>query len=202
MRDRNVRIAASVALLLCLLLPGTAGAGFRETRNAAGVYLYHLSGAQSKFYDALASQAGYDGRPTWGYGLRVRTYSSKEVGLDLSLLYTDRNGDQARVSSVLFQAGPMFPIPLAGESKTVIPYASAGLTLLRTAFDVDSQLDFGFHVKLGVELAVLRWLGVCLEGQYTLVNIRERDDRGLDDYITETHSFGDAAWSIGIHYYP
>ncbi len=202
MTHRDFLYRVSVVFLICICVPATAGAGFRETRNAAGFYLYHLSGAQGKLYDALGSQAGYDGRPSWGYGLRVRTYSSREVGLDLSLLYASRKGDEARVSSILLQAGPMLPIPLAGESKVVIPYGSAGLSMLRTAFDVESQLDFGFHVKLGVEVAVFKVAGLCLEGQYTIVTVRNREDRGIYDYLDKSYSFGDAAWSIGIHYYP
>jgi hypothetical protein len=202
MRHRGFLVRAAIALVLSVCMPVVAAAGFRETRNAAGLYLYHLSGAQTRFYEALASQAGYEGTPTWAYGARVRTYSSREVGLDLSVLYTDSKGDQARVSSVLIQAGPMLPIPLAGESKVVIPYGSAGLTLLRTAFDVESQLDFGFHVKLGVEVAVLKVVGICLEGQYTIVTVRNREDHGIYDYLDKSYSFGDAAWNIGIHYYP
>jgi hypothetical protein len=202
MRHGSSLLRVSVVFLLCACMPVVAAAGFRETRNAAGLYLYGLSGAQGKLYEGLGSQAGYEGKPSWGYGLRVRTYSSREVGLDLSVLYTTRKGDEARVSSILLQAGPMLPIPLAGESKVVIPYGSAGLTMLRTAFDVESQLDFGFHVKLGVEVAVFKAAGFCLEGQYTIVTVRKREDRGIYDFLDKSYSFGDAAWSIGIHYYP
>jgi hypothetical protein len=192
-------------IVLCadLFSPGAAYAGFRETRNATGVLVYHLSREQNNFYRReLFSQAWYEGAPVWGYGLRVRTYSSRDVGLDLSVMYCQQKGDVALVSHVLLQVGPLFPLPFAGESRAFVPYGSAGVTLLRTAFDADSQIDLGFHLKVGVEVPVFRFLGACLEGMYTLVSVTKEQDQGLDDYLIKSRSFGDFGWSIGINYYP
>jgi hypothetical protein len=202
MRCRALWLKVPVVVLLLALVPSGAGAGFRTTRNAVGPFLCRLSAEQAKFYRTIGEneKVAYEGAPTWGYGLRIRTYSSRDVGLDLSAFYSQRKGETT-VSNVLLQAGPLFPFPFAEESEVLIPYGSAGITISRTAIDVDSQLDFGFYVRAGVDVAVTRWFGLCLEGVYTLLNVKYRDDRGLKEYLEKNHSFGGAGWSLGVHYY-
>lgn len=193
-------------VLVVLLVPSLAAAGFLEARNAISLNLQTYSGPQQAFYRDLGAQLGYDGYPQFGYGVSFRSFGSERVGAELAFNYASRSGsiEGLGLSTIQLFLGPVFSIPILGQGEYVVPFGCAGIALVRSAVDIDSQLDMGFYLKLGVQGVITDHLGVAGILAYSGAKVKYDSGKGLGGggYIEKNYPFGDGTFIVELSYFP
>jgi len=197
---------ATFALVL-ILVPSLASAGFLEARNAIGVHLQSYSGPQQAFYRNLGSVLGYDGYPQFAYGLSFRSFGSDKVGAELAFNYAGKSGsvEGLGLSTIQISLGPVFSIPIVGQGEYVVPFGCAGIVLVRSAVDIDSQINIGFYLKLGLQGIITDHLGVAGMVSYSRVTVKYEEGEGLGKdagWIDRDYPFGDGTFIIELDYFP
>ncbi|MBN1425772.1 hypothetical protein JXA88_14565 [Candidatus Fermentibacteria bacterium] len=192
--------------LMVLLVPSLAMAGFLEARNAIGINLQTYSGPQQAFYRDLGAQLVYDGYPEFGYGITVRSFGTDRVGAELVFNYAGKSGsiDGLGLSTIQICLGPVFSIPILGQSEYAVPFGCAGVAVVRSSVDIDSQLDMGLYLKLGLQGIIMDHFGVAGMIAYTRVSVKYHADKGLGGagYIEKNYPFGDGTFILELSYFP
>lgn len=189
-----------------MLIPTLAAAGFMEARNAIGLHVQTYSGPQQAFYRDLGAQLGYDGYPQFAYGLSFRSFGADRVGAELVFNYASKSGSVEgwSLSTMQIYLGPVFAIPIIGQGERLVPFGCAGVAIVRSAVDIDSQLDMGLYFKLGLQGVVTEHLGAAAMVAYTRVTIGYEADKGLGGagFIERKRPFGDGTLVLELSYFP
>ncbi len=197
----STRVAAVVLLVPCI-----ATAGFLEARNAVGVFVQTFSGPQQAFYRDLGAQLQYEGYPRFAYGLGFRSFGSERVGAELVFNYASKSGalEGLGLSTTQVYLGPVFSIPIIGQGERLVPFGCAGVVVVRSAIDIDSQLDMGLYLKLGVQGVITDHLGIAAMLAYTRVSIGYDAGKGLGGagYTEKKYPFGDGSVILELSYFP
>jgi hypothetical protein len=197
---------------LLLLLNAQAEAGFAETRNVIGLKFQTLSGPMKAFYGDVTSQReGDSGEDSGGYpfgaiGASFRSFGAQRLGAELTFSYASKKRweDGLSLSTLSMYLGPVFSIPIVGELEYVVPYGCAGVAVVRSAVDIDSQIDVGLYLKLGIQAVITDQLGVTGALIYTRVNVRYDGSKGLGgaNIIDKSYPVGDGSLVIELNYFP
>lgn len=193
-------------VLVVLAIPFLAWAGFLEPRNAIGLHAQTLSGPQQAFYRDLGAQLRYDGYPSFAYGLSFRSFGADRVGAELVFNYASKSGELEGMglSTIQVFLGPVFSLPMVGQSERVVPFGCAGVVIIRSAVDIDSQLDMGLYFKLGLMGVITDHLGLTGMVCYSRASIGYDADKGLGGagYTEKKYPFGDGTLILELSYFP
>lgn len=206
-----MRVAALLGTML-LLINAQAEAGFIETRNVIGLKFQTLSGPMKAFYrDVTSQREGDSGDDSGGYpfgaiGASFRSFGAERLGAELTFSYASKQRweDGLSLSTLSMYLGPVFSIPIVGEQEYVIPYGCAGVAVVRSAVDIDSQIDVGLYLKLGIQGVITDRLGVSGALVYTRVSVKYDGSKGLGgaNIIDQTYPVGDGSLILELNYFP
>jgi hypothetical protein len=197
---------------LVLLLVSQAEAGFTETRNVIGLKFQTLSGPMKAFYrDVTSQREGDSGEDSGGYpfgaiGASFRSFGAERLGAELTFSYASKQRweDGLSLSTLSMYLGPVFSIPIVGEQEYVVPFGCAGVAVVRSAVDIDSQIDVGLYLKLGIQGVITDRLGVTGSLVYTRVTVKYNDNKGLGEanIIDKSYPVGDGSLILELNYFP
>jgi hypothetical protein len=91
-----------------------------------------------------------------------------------------------------------------GQGDFVVPFGCAGIAVVRSAIDVDSQLDMGLYLKLGLQGIITDHLGVAGMIAYSRVSVKYDGEKGLGagGYTEKDYPFGDGTFILELSYFP
>lgn|GEM_PF-2987714 len=195
-------------MLIVLFIPHAVFGAFSESRNSVALSIMTLSGQQKGFYRTVSAQISPNDRnyPGYAFGLSFRSFGTSRLGAEIVFSYTKKSGTVEGLSLSTIQAflGPVYSLPIIGSGERIIPYGTVGIVVVRNAIDLDSQTDLGFYAKLGIQGVITDRFGVAGSLVYSGVTIDYDSNKGLggQDWISESHSYGDAQLVLEFNYFP
>jgi len=166
------------------------------------------------FYTDVTSQTGTEngasssdkGYPIGAFGLSFRSFGADRVGAELTFSYASKKRweDGLSLSTLAIYLGPVFSIPIVGEREYVIPFGCAGVSMVRSGVDINSQLDVGLYFKLGVQGIIVDQIGITASVVYTRVTAKYDGSKGLGkaNIIDESYPVGDGSLVLEFNYLP